>query len=98
MQVFVGLRYEIDVGTVKKDRKERQRRPEHWYSIVREIHLAGKWPEHLSTSQLSNPEPSNTPTLRTPEDPSTDQPSNTANTPPAVACGGNVSVFLKSEG
>ena len=97
MDVFVGLRYEIDVETVKKDRRERQRRPEHWYSIVREIHLAGNWPEYLSTWQPSNPEPSNTPTPVTPEDPSTDQQSNTANTPQAVACGSSVSVLLRNE-
>ncbi len=97
MELFVGLRYEIAVETVTKDRKERQCPPEHWYSIVREIHVEGKWPKHLptqqpstpepsnaSTRQLANPEPSNTPTLRTLKDPLTDQQSNTANTPQAV--------------
>lgn len=52
MEVFVGLRSEIDVETVKQDRRGRQRPPEHWYSIVRDIHLEGKWPKQLPITTL----------------------------------------------
>ena len=38
MEIFVGVRYEIKVVTVKQDRDGKPRAPEHWYSIVREIH------------------------------------------------------------
>lgn len=74
--VFEGRLYEITVETVKLDRHGKERRPEHWYSIVREIHSAG-----TLTSQPSNTEPSNPSTLRTQTTHSTDQHSNTENKP-----------------
>jgi hypothetical protein len=76
MRIFEGHLYEITVETVKVDRHGKERKPEHWYSIVRKIHPAGP-----PTSQPSNTEPINPSTLRTQTTHSTDQHSNTENTP-----------------
>jgi len=57
MEIFIGVRYDIEVVTVKLDREGKPRAPEHWYSIVREIHLCKRG---TTTSQPSNPQPSNT--------------------------------------
>jgi len=97
MEIFVGVRYEIEVVTVKQDRDGKPRTPEHWYSIVRDIHPCKASANSRTTPQPFNPVPSNPSTQRTRATSSTDQQSNTANTPPAVACGGNISVLLKSE-
>ncbi|MGO9647607.1 MAG: hypothetical protein ACLPOO_06100 [Terriglobales bacterium] len=76
MRIFEGRLYEITVETVKLNRHGQERKPEHWYSIVREIHPAG-----TPTLQPSNTEPINPATLRTQTTHLTDQHSNTENTP-----------------
>lgn len=76
MKIFEGRLYEITVETVKLDRHGKECKPEHWYSIVREIHPAG-----TPTLQPSNTKPINPSTLRTQTTHSTDQHSNTENTP-----------------
>jgi len=78
MEIFVGVRYEIEVATVEHDRDGKRRSPEHWYSIVRQIHPLKANPEAVRTLQPSNPVPFNTSTQTTL---TTDQHSNTANTP-----------------
>ncbi len=69
MTVFVGGLYGITVETVTKNRKGEPLVPEHWYSIVREIHPATpSRPFNLRNSgNLENP--------------LTDQPSNLGNLP-----------------
>ena len=47
VKLFEGYRYAITVETVTRDRKDKERTPEHWYSIVRKIHLAP--PSNTST-------------------------------------------------
>jgi hypothetical protein len=81
MEIFVGMRFEIEVVTVKQDRNGKPRTPEHWYSKVREIHPWKAGSSTTRTSQPSNPEPSNLLTLRTQGTLTTDQHSNTDNTP-----------------
>jgi hypothetical protein len=78
MEVFFGILYDIEVVTVKTDREGRPRPLEHWYSIVREIHPCKANPEAVRTLQPLNTVPFNTSTQATP---TTDQHSNTANTP-----------------
>lgn len=46
--IFAGVLYDIEVDTVTTDREEKQRPPEHWYSVVREIHS-------LQRSKRANP-------------------------------------------
>ena len=75
MEIFVGVRYEIEISTVTQDREGKPRTPEHWYSIVRNIHVAAP------TLQHSNLSPFNPSTHRTQTTHSTDQHSNTENTP-----------------
>lgn len=84
IEIFVGMRYEIEVVTVTQDRDGKSRPPEHWYSIVREIHPHKAEPDRKTTSQPSNSVPLNTSTQRTPETLTTDQHSNTDNTPVAA--------------
>src|SRR5215831_20386626 len=51
MRIFEGRWYEITVETVKLDRNGKERRPEHWYSVVREIHpAAAPTRQHCNTS------------------------------------------------
>jgi hypothetical protein len=77
--IFVGLLYEIEVVTVTLDRDGQKRSPEHWYSIVRAIHpLKNQRPPTL---QPQNPKPFNSSTRETQATHSTDQHSNTVNTP-----------------
>ena len=75
MDIFVGVRYDIEVATVTQDRQGKIRRPEHWYSIVREIRVAAPTLQHSNNLPI-NP---STPTTQTTY--STDQHSNTENTP-----------------
>jgi len=77
MRIFERLAYEITVETVTKDRHGKERSPAHWYSIVREIHVA----RALPTVQHANTSPFNSSTQRTQTTHSTDQHSNTGNTP-----------------
>jgi hypothetical protein len=81
MEIFVGIRYEIEVVTVKTDRNGNPRSPEHWYSIVKGIHPCK--PGRI-TSQPLNPIPINPLTQRTHTTLTTDQHSNTENTPLAA--------------
>lgn len=76
MRIFEGRLYDIRVETVRLDRNGKQRQAEHWYSIVRKIHVSGR-----ATAQHSNPSPLNPSTQRTQTTHSTDQHSNTENTP-----------------
>jgi hypothetical protein len=78
MEIFVGICYEIEVVTVTQDRNGKPRSPEHWYSVVKEIHPCK---EARTTSQPPNLRPSNPPTQRTRTTLTTDQHSNTENTP-----------------
>ncbi|MDP9159836.1 MAG: hypothetical protein M3O09_06350 [Acidobacteriota bacterium] len=79
MQIFVGALFNITVETVKVDRHGKERKAETWYSIVREIHPAAS-----PTSQPFNTKPSNPLTLVTQTTLTTDQHSNTGNTPLAA--------------
>jgi hypothetical protein len=81
IEIFVGVRYEIEVVTVKTDGSGNPRSSEHWYSVVKSIHpcKAGR-----TTPQPSNPLPSNPPTQGTRTTLTTDQHSNTENTPLAA--------------
>jgi hypothetical protein len=81
MEIFVGVRYEIEVVTVKTDRNGNPRSHEHWYSIVKGIH---PWKPGGTTSQPLNSLPSNSSTQRTRTTLPTDQHSNTVNTPLAA--------------
>ncbi len=78
MEVFLDVLYEIEVETVKVDREGKPRRPEHWYSIVREIHPSKANSGAVRTVQPINPVPINPSTQTTL---TTDQHSNTVNTP-----------------
>jgi hypothetical protein len=82
MEIFVSVRYEIEVVTVTHDRNGKPRAPEHWYSVVREIHPCKANPEAVRTLQPLNTVPFNTSTQTTL---ATDQHSNTVNTPRARA-------------
>jgi hypothetical protein len=75
MQIFENRLYQITVETVKQDRNGKERAPEHWYSVVRDIHLA-------RALQPANTAILNSSTQRTLSTHSTDQHSNTRNTPP----------------
>ncbi len=76
MRIFEGHCYEITVETVRRDRNGKERGPEHWYSVVREIRpLASRTPQPFNT------EPFNPSTPRTEATHSTDQHSNPENTP-----------------
>ncbi len=81
IDVFVGVLYDIEVVTVTKDRDGKPRPPEHWYSIVREIHPCKSGSATTRTSQPFNPKPFNSSTRETQATLSTDQHSNTVNTP-----------------
>jgi hypothetical protein len=81
MEIFVLVRYEIEVVTVNTDREGKPRPPEHWYSIVREIHPTKTGSSGVRTHEPFNPVLSNPSTLRTQATHSTDQHSNTVNTP-----------------
>jgi hypothetical protein len=75
--IFEKLPYEITVATVTRDRNAKDRKPEHWYSIIREIHVA----RALPTAQHANTSPINPLTQRTQSTYLTDQHSNIENTP-----------------
>jgi hypothetical protein len=75
--IFEKLPYEITVETVTRDRNGKERKPEHWYSIIREIHVARAVP----TSQPANTSLINLSTQRTQSTYLTDQHSNPENTP-----------------
>jgi hypothetical protein len=71
VEIFVGVLFDITVETVKRDRTGKDRSPAHWYSVVREIHLAANTltfqPANTSTFQhlnLPTQQHSNTPTLQ----------------------------------
>ena len=85
MEIFVGVLYDIEVVTVKTDRNGNPRATEHWYSVVREIHARKADSACTRTFQPFNPVPFNPSTLRTQTTLTTDQHSNTANTPLAEA-------------
>ena len=93
MRIFVGIAYEIVVETVTKDRHGKERRPEHCYSTVREIHVAGR----AATAQHSNPSSFNSSTQRTQTTHSTDQHSNTENTPLTEQISRGAAAFVCSE-
>jgi hypothetical protein len=76
LEIFQARFYEITVETVTMDRARNQRSQEHWYSIVREIH-----PAPSLTLQPTNNSPFNPSTLITQRTYTTDQHSNTGNTP-----------------
>jgi hypothetical protein len=78
VEIFVGVLYDIEVATVTTDRDGKPRLPEHWYSIVREIHPRKASPEAVRTLQPLNTVPFNPSTQTTLI---TDQHSNTVNTP-----------------
>jgi hypothetical protein len=80
VEIFVGVCFVIEVATVKQDRNGKPRSPEHWYSIVRDIHLCKSSSVSLQPSNLVRFNPS---TQRTQSTFTTDQHSNTMNTPPA---------------
>ena len=82
VEIFVGVSFEIEVVTVKKDRNGNPRSPEHWYSIVKGIHPCKPG---SATPQPANPVPIDPPTLRTHTTLTTDQHSNTENTPLAAS-------------
>ena len=81
ISIFERVRFDIEVVTVTMDRNEKPRAPEHWYSIVRDIHPSKNTLPALRTPQPFNTEPFNPSTLRTQTTYSTDQHSNTVNTP-----------------
>ena len=85
MEIFVRVLYDIEIVTVKTDRDGKPRPPEHWYSIVREIHPCKRGSDGTRTLEPSNPVPSNPSTLGTQTTLATDQHSNTVNTPRARA-------------
>lgn len=69
LAIFVGRLYRISVETVNKNRNNEPLAANHWYSIVRKIHL-------VSPSEPFNPR--NSGNL---QNPLTDQPSNLGNLP-----------------
>jgi hypothetical protein len=77
MEIFVRVLYDIEVETVKTGRDGKPYSPEHWYSIVREIHPCKQGFDCTRTLQPSNPVPFNPSTQTTL---ATDQHSNTVNT------------------
>jgi hypothetical protein len=77
MRIFERRLYEITVETVTRDRNGKERRPEHWYSVIREIHLACAAP----TALHANTSPTNPSTEKTQTTHSTDQHSNIENLP-----------------
>jgi len=81
VEIFVGVFYDIEVITVKEDRDKKPRSPEHWYSTVRGIHPSKNAFPAARTLQPFNPEHFNPSTQRTQSTLSTDQHSNTVNTP-----------------
>jgi hypothetical protein len=85
MEIFVAVLYDIEVETVKTGRDGKPYSPEHWYSIVREIHPCKQGSDCPRTLQRSNPVPSNPSTPGTEATLATDQHSNTVNTPLARA-------------
>ena len=85
VDIFVGVRYQIEVETVKADRHGMSLNGAHWYSIVRGIHPCKHGVSTLPTAQpvnLGHFNPSTQGTLATL---TTDQHSNTVNTPLANA-------------
>jgi hypothetical protein len=76
VEIFVGVWYEIEVVTVSVDRDGKPRHAEHWYSVVRGIH-----PAVSATLQHSNLSLNHLSTLKNISTSSTDQHSNTVNTP-----------------
>jgi hypothetical protein len=81
MEIFLDVLYDIEVVTVTQDRNGNARPAEHWYSTVREIHPCKAGSDGKRTSQPSNPVPINPSTPRTQRTLTTDQHSNTVNTP-----------------
>jgi hypothetical protein len=81
VEIFVGVAFDIEVTTVKEDRDKNLRSSEHWYSIVRGMHPSKNAFPDARTPQPFNPEPFNLSTQRTQITHSTDQHSNTVNTP-----------------
>jgi hypothetical protein len=82
MEIFVGVRYEIEVVTIKTDRNGKPRSSEHWYSIVRKIHpYKSRQNSSIPTSQPFDLGPFNSSTPRTHTTRTTDQHRNTENTP-----------------
>jgi len=79
--IFVGVCYDIEVVTVSTDREGKPRAAEHWYSVVRAMHPIKTGLSDMRTHQPFNPRPFNSSTPRTQTTPSTDQHSNTLNTP-----------------
>jgi hypothetical protein len=77
MRIFESLLYDITVETVTRDRNGKERRPEHWYSVIREIHLSRAAP----TALHANLSPANPSTEKTQTTHSTDQHSNIQNPP-----------------
>jgi hypothetical protein len=100
LEVFVGALYDIEVLTVNTDREGKPRPSEHWYSTVRKIHPHKCTASNCSctvnfscsrTFQPFNSRPLNPSTQRTQTTLTTDQHSNTVNTPQArvlVGAGG----------
>jgi hypothetical protein len=80
-EIFVGVCYDIHVETVRTDRNGKPSRPERWYSVVREIHPIRMDFSGVRTPEPFNPEPVNPSTRRTQITRTTDQHSNTVNTP-----------------
>jgi hypothetical protein len=80
--IFVGILYDIAVVTVTEDRNGKRRPPEHWYSVVHEIHPCKQGSAGTRTLEPSNLVPFNLSTQTTLP---TDQHSNTVNTPLARA-------------
>ena len=78
LRIFEGLHCEIRVETVTKDRHGKERRPEHWYSIIREVRIAKA---AAAPGQHSNTPPSNLSTEKNKATNSTDQHSNPENPP-----------------
>jgi hypothetical protein len=81
MEIFVGVCYDIEVVTVNTNREGKPRPPEHWYSVVRELHPTKATFSGVRTHEPFNPEPFNSSTPRTQSTRTTDQHSNTVNTP-----------------
>ena len=76
--LFVNVLYDIEVVTVTNDRDGKPRLCAEWYSKVGEIH-----PVRSTTPQHFNSLPAHPSTQKNSSTPSTDQQSNTVNTPQA---------------